>query len=208
MRNSKPKKEDLIEDFRYRKIRKGSRDLILLLQNKGHSINIYTASFRNKHQIRKTFEYYGIKVDKIINQKDNSSVLRNENYSASKYLPAFNFDLHIDDLTGVDLESKNLNFTAIIIKSFEANWGKLEIQKVIELEKLYFEFTHFKRMKMMEQFFKEKSQANTFYTPQYETSKSINLIFENTNNFTPEIINNIENQLSKVKSKKHFGDSQ
>lgn len=190
------------------KIRKGSKDLILTLQNLGHSINIYTTSFRSKHQIRKTFKYYGIKVDKIINQKDNISVLRNENCSASKYPPAFNFDLHIDDLPGVGLESKNLHFEAIIIKPSEANWGKLVIQKVIELENLYFESTHFKRMKMMEQFFKEKSQTNHLYTPQYETSKSINLIFENTNNFTPEIINSIENQLSKVKSKKNFGGSQ
>lgn len=31
------------------KIRKGSRDLILILQNKGHSINIYTTSFISKH---------------------------------------------------------------------------------------------------------------------------------------------------------------
>ena len=42
--------------LRVEKIREGSIDLITKLHNDGHTINVYTTSFRTKFKIRKTFK--------------------------------------------------------------------------------------------------------------------------------------------------------
>lgn len=103
-------------------LRKGTRQLISNLQNQGHTIHIYTTSFRSKQKIRLTLKYYGIKVSRIVNEKENRYVLKSMNINASKYPPAFDFDLHIDDLEGVGIESEKLNFKAIIVKPGDENW--------------------------------------------------------------------------------------
>lgn len=108
--------------FGIEEIRKGTRELISELQNQGHKIHIYTTSFRSKTKIRLTFKYYGIKVNRIINEKENRKVLKSININSSKYPPAFSIDLHIDDLKGVGIESNRLNFNAIIIEPNDKYW--------------------------------------------------------------------------------------
>lgn len=110
--------------FGIEEIRKGTPELILDLQNDGHNIHIYTTSFRSKRTVRKTLRYYGIQVGRIVNEKENRKVLKSLNISASKFPPAFDFDLHIDDLKGVGIESKRFNFNAIIIEPTDKNWRK------------------------------------------------------------------------------------
>ena len=76
---------------------------------------------------------YGIKVGKIINESENQRTLKNRNKNASKYPPAFGFDLHIDDSKGVEMEGERLNFKTIIIKTNDKNWIET-IQKEITFE--------------------------------------------------------------------------
>jgi len=108
--------------FGVEEIRKGAPELILDLQNKGHKIHIYTTSFRSKRKIRRTLKYYGITVSRIVNEKENRRALKTRNINSSKFPPAFDFDLHIDDLKGVGVESKRLNFNVIIIEPTDNNW--------------------------------------------------------------------------------------
>lgn len=103
-------------------IRKGTAKLILDLHKEGHSIHIYTTSFRSKFKIWLMLFYYGIKVERIINQFQNQRVLKKRNINSSKYPPAFGFDLHIDDLKGVEMEGQKLNFKTIIVESNDKNW--------------------------------------------------------------------------------------
>ncbi|AFM03926.1 hypothetical protein Fleli_1504 [Bernardetia litoralis DSM 6794] len=103
-------------------IRVGAAKLIFDLQKDGHTIHIYTTSFRNKIKIRLMLFYYGIKVEKIITQSQNQKTLRSRNINASKYPPAFGFDLHIDDLKGVEMEGQKLNFKTIIVEPNDENW--------------------------------------------------------------------------------------
>jgi len=103
-------------------IRVGTSQLISDLQRQGHVIHIYTTSFRSKFKIRLMLFYYGIKVGKIINQSQNQRTLRKRNKNASKYPPAFGFELHIDDSKGVEMEGTKLNFKTIIIKTNDKNW--------------------------------------------------------------------------------------
>ena len=104
------------------KIRRGTEKLISELQKEGHQIHIYTTSFRSRNKIKRTLNYYGIKVSRIINEKENRKILNSKNINSSKYPPAFGFDIHIDDLKGVGVESKRLNFRAIIVETDDKNW--------------------------------------------------------------------------------------
>lgn len=108
--------------FGIEEMRKGTRELISDLQNQGHKIHIYTTSFRTKRKIRLTLKYYGIKVSRIVNEKENRKVLKSRNINSSKFPPAFDFDLHIDDLKGVGIESERFNFKAIIVEPSDKNW--------------------------------------------------------------------------------------
>lgn len=114
-------------------IRVGTSILISDLQKQGHTIHIYTTSFRSKIKIRLMLFCYGIKVGKIINESENQRTLKNRNKNASKYPPAFGFDLHIDDSKGVEMEGERLNFKTIIIKTNDKNWIET-IQKEITFE--------------------------------------------------------------------------
>ena len=111
-------------------LRKGTPELISELQKKGHNIHIYTTSFRKRRQIRLTLKYYGIKVDKIVNQFENQKVLKKMNVYSSKYPSAFGFDIHIDDLKGVGMESKKYDFKVIIIEPSDKNWKEKIIKEI------------------------------------------------------------------------------
>ena len=103
-------------------IRKGTPELIKELQNQGNKIHVYTTSFRAKGKIRRTLKYYGIKVDRIVNQTDNVRELKSRNLNSSKFPPAFGFDIHVDDSKGVGIESEKFNFKVIIIEPTDKNW--------------------------------------------------------------------------------------
>ena len=119
--------------FGIEEIRKGTSELISHLQSEGHKIHIYTTSFRTKRKIRLTLKYYGIKINRIINQTKNQKVLKSMNINSSKYPTAFDFDIHIDDSKGVGIEGKKFNFKVIIIEPTDKNWIekiKYEIKNV------------------------------------------------------------------------------
>jgi len=119
--------------FGVEKIREGTRELISDLQKEGHKVHIYTTSFRTKNKIRFTLFYYGIRVNRIINQTENQKKLKSLKINSSKYPIAFNFDIHIDDSKGVEMEAEKHNFRAIIIEPSEKKWVekiKTEIKNV------------------------------------------------------------------------------
>ncbi len=103
-------------------IRKGAPALIKDLQVQGHSIHIYTTSYRSTLQIRKTLAYYGIFVNKIVTEKENRKKLQQLQINASKYPPAFGFELHIDDLEGVGKEGAHYGYKVLIVKPEDKEW--------------------------------------------------------------------------------------
>ncbi|WP_299162068.1 HAD family hydrolase [uncultured Tenacibaculum sp.] len=122
--------------FGIEEIRKGTSKLIFNLQKQGHKVHIYTTSFRSKRKIRRTLKYYGIKVSRIINEKENRRVLNSLNSYASKFPPAFNFHIHIDDLKGVGIEGEKYGFKTIIIKPSDKDWIIKINNKLKELENI------------------------------------------------------------------------
>lgn len=103
-------------------IRAGTITLMKASQAKGHKIYIYTTSLRPVNKIRLTFYTYGIRIDRIINQRIHKETMSRLLLSASKYPPAFKIDIHIDDSKGVAQEGQRYNFRTIIIDSDNNNW--------------------------------------------------------------------------------------
>ena len=104
------------------KIRVGTIKLMKACKTHRHQIYIYTTSLRSASKIWWTFYTYGIKLDKVINQKKHEIMLRELSTKYSKYPPAFNIDIHIDDSKGVEMEGKRFNFRTIIISEDNLHW--------------------------------------------------------------------------------------
>lgn len=103
-------------------LREGTKELIRELQDSGHTVGIYTTSYRSISKIRFQLFTYGIKVDFVINQKINRKQLIKNHIISSKYPPAFGIDLHIDDSLGVEIEGEKYNFNTIIIDKKNNIW--------------------------------------------------------------------------------------
>ena len=68
------------------KIRKGTPILIEKLSRNGHEVSIYTTSYRSKLKISLTLKYYGIKVNRTVNQSENQRAKKLKNMSNELYL--------------------------------------------------------------------------------------------------------------------------
>jgi len=101
----------------FEKIRKNSFFVMTELKKHNHQIGIYTTSFRNPFYIRLLFLSYGIPLDFVINQNKHDFILKNNKNKCSKYPPAFNIDLHIDDSDGLAIEAKKFDFKVLILKN-------------------------------------------------------------------------------------------
>ncbi|MBT31785.1 MAG: hypothetical protein CMO01_19170 [Thalassobius sp.] len=108
-------------------IRKDTIKLLRKLKSQGHTIGVYTTSYRSKSKIWFQFYSYGFHLDFIINEKLNRKEISKAKVYATKYPPAFGIDVHIDDSVGVGIEGERYQFNAIIIKKDDADWcSKLE----------------------------------------------------------------------------------
>ena len=114
-------------------LRLGTRELFNKLQSQGHVIYIYTTSFRSAMRIRSMFLSYRISVGKIINQSLHNKVLREQRNRTSKYPPAFNIDVHVDDSFGLKIEGDKYNFSTIIIDENDIDWKEIVIEGVRSL---------------------------------------------------------------------------
>lgn len=104
------------------RIRHRASELFRHLKGQGHKVGIYTTSYRPKFKLRFHLLTYGISPDFIITEKENRQELSKRQINCSKYPPAFNIDLHIDDSLGVEREGQTYNFQTIIIKKDDIDW--------------------------------------------------------------------------------------
>ena len=111
-------------------LRIGTRSLIRELRRQDCSIWVYTSSGRTPSYIRRWLLLYGIRVDGVVN-----SVLHNRALTAhglsnapSKFPPAFDIDLHVDDSEGVRIEGHDHGFRVVVVHPQDESWA----QKVLD----------------------------------------------------------------------------
>jgi len=114
-------------------MRKGTPQVINMLKSRGHQVGIYTTSFRKTSAIQFWLICYRTKADFIINEQRNSMVKLKTEVNSSKYPPAFNIDLHIDDLPGVGMEGTKYGFKTLIIPSEETDFSQCVYDEVERL---------------------------------------------------------------------------
>jgi hypothetical protein len=108
--------------FGVERIRSGTISLFKELRIRGHSICVYTTSFRSVRKIRFLFLSYGIPVDEIINQVIHEKKVKSRGMTMSKYPPVFGIDIHVDDSRGVGMEGERYGFKTIIVSVNDTDW--------------------------------------------------------------------------------------
>lgn len=118
--------------FSREKIRAGTIELMKTLKAKDHRIFVYTTSYRSPAYIRRLFFSYGIFPEKIINKPLHDKTLGKRGALISKYPPAFNIDVHIDDSPGVAMEGDRYQFNTIIVAEDNLQWGDNILQQITD----------------------------------------------------------------------------
>lgn len=105
-------------------LRKGTIDLIHQLRGSGHSVWLYTSSFRSEMYLKCFSRLYGIRIDGVVNQERHNAALVHfpAGRDCSKYPPAFAIDLHIDDSIGVCMEGERRGFKVLVVNKNDSDW--------------------------------------------------------------------------------------
>ncbi len=109
----------LAQIFKVEKLRLGTKEIFHFFEEENCELWIYTTSFRSIRYIKWLFLVHGIKLNGIVNQEIHN---KNVSLTISKYPPAFNIDILIDDSKGVLIEGKQKNFKVIQIDPDDLKW--------------------------------------------------------------------------------------
>lgn len=105
--------------FKVEKLRLGTKEIFDFFEEENCELWIYTTSYRSIQYIKWLFLVHAIKLNGIVNQEIHK---KNMSLNISKYPPAFNIDILIDDSKGVLIEGKQNNFKVIQVEPDNLNW--------------------------------------------------------------------------------------
>ena len=113
-------------------LRRGTRSLVSELRRRGCSIWIYTSSGRTPFRIRLWMLLHGIRVDGVVNDARHRRQLAGRRFSRlpSKYPPAFDIDLHVDDSEGVLMEGREHGFRVLVVSPEDERWTERVLDAV------------------------------------------------------------------------------
>lgn len=109
-------------------IRHGTKALMQQLLTGGHQIWIYTSSDRSGFYLHSWFRSFGVPIYGVVNQQRHLRVVGR--MGPSKYPPAFEIDLHIDNSEGVALEGQRHQFDVLVISPADLNWADRVLEAV------------------------------------------------------------------------------
>lgn len=108
-------------------LRRGTVALCRALRQRGDKLWIYTSSLRDPVAIRLQFLAYGILLEGIVNQDRHVRQLRHRRpgaHEVSKYPPAFQIDLLIDNSPGVLAEGRRMGFRVLHVQPHDDEWAE------------------------------------------------------------------------------------
>ena len=113
-------------------LRSGTRSLTRELRRQGCSVWVYTSSGRTPAYIRRWLLLYGIHVDGVVNSVRHNQALSKRGMSStpSKFPPAFDIDLHVDDSEGVRLEGHAHGFRVVVVDPQDEHWAQRVLEAV------------------------------------------------------------------------------
>lgn len=114
-------------------LRKGTMHLFMQLRQQGHSIGVYTTSYRSKLYIKSLFRCYNLKLDFIINQHDHEKRFKGRlEKVASKMPQCFGIDFHIDDDKSLLANSSNYGFHMLRVLESDDFYSATVLEAVAE----------------------------------------------------------------------------
>lgn len=116
-------------------LRLGTRSLTRELRRQGCSIWVYTSSGRTPSYIRRWLFLYGIRVDGVVNSDlhKHTLALHGLSNSPSKFPPAFDIDLHVDDSEGVQMEGHDHGFRVVVVRPDDKNWAQRVLDAAVDV---------------------------------------------------------------------------
>lgn len=117
-------------------LRMGTRDLTRELRRQGCSVWVYTSSGRTPSYIRRWLLLHGIHVDGVVNSVRHNRALTAHGLSnsPSKFPPAFDIDLHVDDSEGVQIEGYDHGFRVVVVRPDDDTWAKRVLDAAAEVQ--------------------------------------------------------------------------
>ncbi|MBN2979655.1 hypothetical protein [Pseudomonas lactucae] len=117
-------------------LRHGARSLTRELRRQGCSVWVYTSSGRTPSYIRRWLLLYGIHVDGVVNSVRHNQALTERGLSnpPSKFPPAFDIDLHVDDSEGVQLEGYDHGFRVVVVDPQDKQWAQRVLEAVAQVQ--------------------------------------------------------------------------
>ncbi|WEK07886.1 MAG: hypothetical protein P0Y51_22015 [Candidatus Pseudomonas colombiensis] len=117
-------------------LRIGTRSLTRELRRQGCSIWVYTSSGRTPSYIRRWLMLYGIHVDGVVNSVRHNQALtaRGLSNAPSKFPPAFDIDLHVDDSEGVQIEGHDHGFRVVVVNPQDELWAQKVLEAVAKVQ--------------------------------------------------------------------------
>lgn len=117
-------------------LRIGTRSLTRELRRQGCSIWVYTSSGRTPSYIRRWLILYGIHVDGVVNSVRHNQALtaRGLSNAPSKFPPAFDIDLHVDDSEGVQIEGHDHGFRVVVVNPQDELWAQKVLEAVAKVQ--------------------------------------------------------------------------
>ena len=116
------------------KLRQGSQALLQKLHRQGHEIWIYTTSQRSSWYLKCWFRFLKIPLDGVVNFTRHCQKMRAYSFPlsyVSKYPPAFDIDILVDDSDGVMLEGQRYGFTVIHLNPNDEYWQD-SLQRILD----------------------------------------------------------------------------
>lgn len=115
--------------WKYREpMRAGTVELLSRLVTSGHTLAVYTTSQRPVRGIRRWFDFYGIPLHLVVNQKSHPqkqvSTGHSPDYFPSKHPDLFGIDLHVDDAEGVAREDQRFGFRVLVVDPSDLDWHR------------------------------------------------------------------------------------
>ena len=111
---------------------RGTAELLHELTRRGWEIWIYTTSGRTERYMRWWLRFYGIKLGGMVNEHLHGRLPMAG--SVSKYPPAFQIDLHVDDSEGVRMEGEKHGFRVAVVSPDDPAWAAHVLTAAAEVE--------------------------------------------------------------------------
>lgn len=125
-------------------LRYGTTTLFQQLRLEGHSIGVYTTSYRSKHYIRSLFRCYQLSLDFIITQHDHEKKFKDRlDKVASKMPQCYGIDFHVDDDKALMSNAANFGYHMVRVKEADPSYAQTVLSAVHE-----FDLHHFSKRKL------------------------------------------------------------